>query len=122
MQVYGKSIFAALYAVAVVAVPLFSGDKHIDPSEGVAIGIAICTAALTYLVPLAPSAPWIKTAVGAVLAGLQVATTVIIGGVDSNDVLLIAFAILSALGIQLAPAVSTSGVGVTWGSDSPTRF
>lgn len=123
MQVYGKFIVSFFYAVAVVAVPLFSGDKHIDPSEGVAIGIAVCTAALTYLVPLAPSAPWIKTAVGAVLAGLQVATTVIIGGVDSNDVLLIAFAILSALGITLAPAVSPkTGTAVGWGSDSPTHF
>lgn len=121
MQVYGKFIVSFLYAVAVVAVPLFSGDKHIDPSEGVAIGIAVCTAALTYLVPLAPSAPWTKTAIGAVLAGLQVAATVIVGGVDSNDVLLIAFAVLSALGIQLAPAESTNGVGVSWGSDAQTR-
>lgn len=121
MQVYGKSIVAAVYAVAVVAVPFFSGDKHIDPSEGVAIGIAVCTAALTYLVPLAPSATWTKTAIGALLAGLQVATTVIVGGVDSNDIMLIAFAILSALGIYLAPAQSATGTGVDWGSDSPTR-
>jgi len=122
MQVYGKFIVSFFYAVAVVAVPLFSGDKHIDPSEGVAIGIAVCTAALTYLVPLAPSAPWTKTAIGAVLAGLQVATTVIVGGVDSNDVLLIAFAILSALGITLAPALSPrTAVAVGWGADTSTR-
>jgi hypothetical protein len=123
MQVYGKFIVSFFYAVAVVAVPLFSGDHHVDPSEGVAIGIAICTAALTYLVPLVPSAPWTKTAIGAVLAGLQVATTVIVGGVDSNDVLLIVFAILSALGITLAPAVSpATGTAVSWGSDAPTRI
>lgn len=103
---YGKSIVAFLYAVAVVAVPLFSGDHHIDPSEGVAIAIAACTAALTWLVPLVPSAPWTKTAIGAVLAGLQVATTVIIGGVDANDWLLIIAAGASTLGIALAPAVS----------------
>lgn len=103
---YGKSIFAAVYAVAVVAVPLLSGDGHIDPSEGVAIGIAACTAILTYLVPLVPAYPWTKTAVGAVLAGLQVATTVIVGGVDGNDWLLIAAAVVSALGIATAPAVS----------------
>lgn len=122
MQVYGKSIVAFLYALAVAAVPLFSGDHHIDPSEGVAIGIAACTAALTFLVPLVPSAPWTKTAVGAVLAGLQVATTVIVGGVDGNDVLLIAFAVLSFLGIAVAPAVSpTTGARVGWGSDSLTR-
>jgi hypothetical protein len=109
---YGKSLVAALYAVAVVAVPLISGDQHIDPSEGVAIGIAACTALLTYLVPLAPGAPWVKTAVGAVLAGLQVAATVIVGGLDSNDLLLIAAAVVGALGIAVAPAVSPR-TGVT---------
>lgn len=105
-QTYGKSIVAFLYAVAVIAVPLFSGDHHIDPAEGVAIAIAVCTAALTWLVPLVPSAPWTKTAIGAVLAGLQVLTTVIVGGVDGNDILLIAFAVASFLGIAVAPATS----------------
>jgi hypothetical protein len=123
MQEYGKSIMAALYAVAIVAVPQFSGDHHVDPSEGVAIAIAICTALLTYLVPLVPSATWVKTAIGAVLAGLQIATTVIVGGVDSNDWLLIAFAVLSALGITLAPAVSPkTATAVGWGSDTPTHI
>ncbi len=117
MQVYGKFIVSFLYAVAVVAIPQFTGDGHIDPSEGVAIGIAVCTAAMVYLVPLVPSAPWTKTAVGAVLAGLQVATTVIVGGVDPNDWLLIAFAVLSALGIQLAPAESANRTAVGWGAD-----
>jgi hypothetical protein len=105
-QTYGKSIVAAIYAVAVVAVPLFSGDGHVDPSEGVAIAIAVCTAVLTYLAPLAAGARWVKTAVGAVLAGLQVLTTVIVGGVDGNDWLLIAFAVASFLGIAVAPAMS----------------
>jgi hypothetical protein len=113
---YGKSIVAAIYAVAVVAVPFFSGDHHVDPSEGVAIAIAVCTAALTYLVPLVPGAPWTKTVIGAVLAGLQVLTTVIVGGVDANDIMLIALAVASFLGIAVAPAVSPatgtrSGVG-----------
>jgi len=105
-KTYGKSIVAALYAVAVVAIPLFSGDHHIDPAEGIAIAIAASTAALTWLVPLVPSAPWTKTAIGAVLAGLQIAATVIVGGIDSNDLLLIAAAVLSALGIAVAPATS----------------
>ena len=112
LQQYGKSIVAFVYAVAVVAVPLASGDHHIDPSEGVAVAIAVCTAALTYLVPLVPGARWTKTAIGAVLAGLQVATTVIVGGVDANDWLLIAFAVASFLGIAVAPATSSVG-GVT---------
>lgn len=105
-QTYGKSIVAFLYAVAVTAVPFFSGDHHVDASEGVAIAIAVCTAALTWLVPLVPSATWTKTAIGAVLAGLQVLTTVVVGGLDANDMLLIAFAVISFLGIAVAPAVS----------------
>ena len=115
-QTHGKAFLAAAYAVAVIVISAWSGDHHIDPDEGVAIAIAICTAALTYLVPLAPGARWIKTAVGAVLAGLQVAATVIVGGVDGNDGLLIAAAVAGALGITLAPAISPrtgvrSGVG-----------
>lgn len=119
MQTYGKSIVAFLYAVAVVGVPLFTGDHHIDPSEGVAIAIAVCTNGLVWLVPLAPTAKWTKTAIGASLAGLQVVTVVIVGGVDGNDVLLIVFAVLSFLGITIAPAASTkTSARVGWGSDS----
>src|SRR5690349_19249851 len=49
-QTYGKSIVAALYAVAIVAIPLVTGDNHVDAAEGVTIATAIATAALTYLV------------------------------------------------------------------------
>ena len=123
LSTYGKFIVGFLYAVATAAVPLFSGDHHVDPSEGVAIAIAVCTAALTWLVPLVPSAPWIKSAVAAALAGLQVLATVIIGGVDGNDIMLIAFAVISALGISVAPADSPkTGTAVGWGSDSPTKY
>lgn len=118
MQAYGKSIVAFLYAVATVAVPLITGDHHIDPAEGVAIAIAVCTNGLVYLVPLAPSAPWTKTAIGAALAGLQVVTVVIVGGIDPNDMLLIAAAVASFLGITIAPAASAkTAVSVGWGSD-----
>lgn len=105
-KTYGKALIAAAYAVATVVIGAFTGDRHIDAAEAVAIAIAVCTALLTYVVPLVPSAPWTKTAVGAALAGLQVAATVIVGGIDSNDWLLILAAIVSALGITLAPAIS----------------
>lgn len=115
-QTYGKSLVAALYAVAVVAVPLLSGDHHLEAADSIAVAIAACTAALTYLVPLVPSAPWTKTAVGALLAGLQVAASVIVGGLSGNEWLSIVFAVIAALGITVAPAVSPrtatrSGVG-----------
>lgn len=118
MFTHGKSIIAFLYAVAVAALPQLTGDRHVDPAEGVAIAIAIATAAATWLVPLAPSAPWVKTAVAALLAALQVTATVILdGALDSNDLLLIAATALGALGIAVAPAASKTGVAVGWGSD-----
>jgi hypothetical protein len=121
MSTHGKAIVAFLYAVAVAALPQLTGDRQVDPAEGVAIAIAVATAAATYLVPLAPSLPAIKTLVAALLAALQVTATVILdGALDSNDVLLIAATALGALGIAVAPAESRTGVAVGWGSDSRT--
>lgn len=106
LTTYGKAIAAFLVAVALVAVPLASGDHHIDPSEGVVIAIAVCNNGLVWLVPLAPGARWTKTAIGAALAGLEVATVVIVGGIDANEALMILVAVAGALGISVAPAVS----------------
>ncbi len=118
MQNAGKAIVAFLYAVAVVAVPLFSNNHVPSPTEWVQILIALVTALGVYITPLVPGATWTKSAIGAALAGLQVLVTVIDGGVDGNDLLLITFAVASALGIILAPAASPNGAAVTWGSDS----
>lgn len=114
-----KSFVAALYAVAVVAVPLLSGDHVPSPAQWVQIVIAALTAVLVYLVPLVPTAPWLKSAVGALLAGAQVLVTVIDNGVTGNDYLVIAFAVAGALGIVLAPATSpATDTAVGWGSDA----
>lgn len=121
LATHGKAIIAFVYAAVVAALPQVSGDHHVDPSEGVAIAIAIATAATTYLVPLVPSSPWIKTGVAALLAALQVAATVILdGALDANDIMLIAATALGALGIAVAPAASTTGVAVGWGADNRT--
>lgn len=118
MSTHGKSIVAFLYAVAVAALPQLTGDRNVDAAELVAIAIAITAAVATYLVPLAPSMPGIKTAVAAVLAGLQVAATLILDGtLATDDVLLIAATVLGALGIAVAPAESRN-VAVGWGSDA----
>ncbi len=122
MQKYGKSIVSFLYGIFVVVMPLVSDDKHIGSSDGVAILVAALQLALVWLVPLAPQAPWVKTVVGAALAGAQVLAAQLLGGIDGNDVALIVASIMSALGIWLAPAESPKAVtAVGWGSDSPTR-
>lgn len=118
MQNAGKAIIAFLYAVAVVAVPVFSGDHVPSATEWVQIFIAVATWAGVYLAPLVPGATWVKSAIGAVLAGLQVLVTIVDNGVDGNDVLLIVFAIAGALGIVLAPASSPNGAAVGWGGDA----
>lgn len=106
---YGKSIVAAVYAVAVIAIPMWTGDRHIDPSEGILVAIAVGNALLVYVVPLKPEFKSIKSVVNAIMAALSVALAQIAGGLDANDVLLITAAGLSVLGVTLAPAASTKG-------------
>lgn len=106
---YGKSIVAAIYAVAVGAIPMWTGDRHIDASEGILIAVAIGNALLVYIVPLKPEFKSVKSVVNAVMAALSVALAQIAGGLDINDTLMVAAALLSALGVTLAPAASTKG-------------
>lgn len=123
-KTYGKTWLAFFYAVATVAVPLYSGDHHIDPSEGVSIAIAVVTNAGVWLIPLVPSAAWTKSAVGFLLAGLNVTAVVILDhSIDLEEWLMIATSALGAIGITLAPADSPkTGTAVGWGSDSPTKL
>jgi hypothetical protein len=114
----GKAVIAWLYAIAVIVVPFFEGSgREPSPAEGVQIAIAVVTAFGVHIAPIIPGATWIKTAIGAILAGLQILVSVIVDGVSGNDVLMIVFAVASALGIYLAPAKSSNGVAVGWGSD-----
>jgi len=107
---YGKSLVAVLAAALTVAYGALSGDQHIDPEEGVQIAIAAATAVGVFLVPLVPQYRWAKTGVAAVLAVLQVLTTVILGGLDSNEWIAVVLAALTVLGVGVAPAVSGNGV------------
>lgn len=117
MFTHGKAVVAMLVALVVAAWPQLTGDHHIDLAEGITLATAIAAALGTYLVPLAPSAPWLKTLLYAVIAGLGVATSVVPDGVTADELLLILGAVASALGVWIAPAASTTGVSVGWGSD-----
>ncbi|NJP33553.1 hypothetical protein [Micromonospora thermarum] len=107
---YGKALAATTFAALTALYATSSGDGVVDPDEWVAIAIAAVSAVGVYVVPLAPRYRWTKTAVAALLAGLQVLATVILGGVDANEWLLIAIAIGQALGVAAAPATSDNGV------------
>jgi hypothetical protein len=111
MSTYGKSIMGFLGALALVVIPLVTGDNHIDPSEWLAIIIAAAQLALVYLIPLAPGARWVKTAISFVITVAQVLTTIIIGGIDGNDVAILITTVLTFFGIAVAGAVSALPTG-----------
>lgn len=111
---YGKPWVAVMVAAALavyVAVGAGShGGARIVDIEWIAIAIASTQGVATYVIPLAPRYPWAKTAVGAILAGLDVLAVVILGGLDTQELFLIGFAVAGALGIAVAPAVSNNSV------------
>lgn len=109
-RTYGKALAAVAGAVLTVFYGAQAGDQHVNPDEWVQIGIAGATAVSVYLVPLAPQYRWGKTAVAAVLAVLQTLTTVMIGGVQTNEWIVLALAALTTLGVAVAPATSANGI------------
>lgn len=118
MQNKGKAVFAFLYAVAAIVIPFVDAGGAPDAEGWVQAGIGVVTAFGVYITPIIPEAPWTKTAVGVLLAGLQVMTTSVLGGVTGAEILLMVAAAAGALGISVAPATSADGTHVGWGSDS----
>ncbi len=115
------ALIPLVYAVIAVLVPWI--DKGAAPSvaDWIQIAIGVATAFSVHLVPLVPQHPGVKTAIGAVLAGLGVLSTAIVGGVTGAEWLDIAVYVLAALGIYIAPAASDTGTAVGVGSDSVVR-
>jgi hypothetical protein len=109
MQKYGKAIVAVLVAAVVYAYQALSGDGHISATEWVSVAIAGVTALGVYVVPLAPGAKWAKTAVAVVLAVLQIMTTAILGGLGTDELLLMLITAAGAAGIWIAPAITVVG-------------
>jgi hypothetical protein len=103
---YGKTIVAFLLPVYAALVAARTGDHHVDPTEACIIIVAALNGALVYLVPMAPGWRWGKSVLGAALAAFVALQTVIGGGVDLNETYLVIGAIVTALGIPIAPAVS----------------
>ncbi|MET0492929.1 MAG: hypothetical protein ABW000_07325 [Actinoplanes sp.] len=124
-RMYGKAWAAVITAAVVAAYQALSGDQHVDPTEWVSIAIAAMTVVGVVVVPLSPAAKWAKTAVGVLLAVLQLLTTVILGGLQPDEILLLLITAAGAGGIWIAPATTATGdpaggsvtVPVGWGVD-----
>jgi len=114
----GKT-YAALALLLYMLVSVFAPaiDKGTAPSdvEWVHLGIGVATVLSVYFAPLVPQHTWIKSALGAILAGLGVLTTAVLGGVTVQEWMDVAAYVLASLGILAAPARSDTGVAVAWG-------
>ena len=111
MQKYGKTIAAILTAAAVATYQALSGDQHIDAAEWVSVAIAAVTAVGVWAVPLIPNGAGVKTGVAVALAMLQVLTTAVLGGIGTDEILLMLITAAGAAGIWIAPAASTTALG-----------
>lgn len=113
-RTYGKAI-VALAIAGLTALASALTDDHVTAQETVQIAIAATTAASVWLVPAVPQWPWMKTAVAALLAALNVAVTAILGGISGEEWVNIALAALGVLGVSAAPALTTSGLAAPKG-------
>jgi hypothetical protein len=101
---YGKAVAAALLAVATAFHTMLS-DNVVTQQEGVQIAIAAVTALSVWLVPML-TYPWMKTAIAAVLAGLNVLVTAIVGGIGTGDLVQVSMSVFTVLVVGAAPAHS----------------
>lgn len=104
MNKYGKAIAAAVLAV-LTALHTMLSDNTITQQEGVQIAIATVTAVSVWLVPMLAYS-WMKTAVAAALAFLNVLATLIVGGIDQGDIVQLMMSVLTVVAVGAAPARS----------------
>lgn len=117
---YGKALLSLVGAIGITAWQGWSGDRHIDLREGAVVALAFGNALVVYLVPLLPDKPWLKTVAGAVVAGATALSALALGGLNYDEITVVAIAVLQALGIKFGPAASNNGVEVEAGfADRP---
>jgi hypothetical protein len=104
---YGRSIVQVIAAGGVVAMAALTGDQRIDPSEWINVVLAVLSAAAVFTLPNVPGAPYIKTTIAVLTAVTMAATALIADGISWTDAGQLLLAALAALGVKLAPSIST---------------
>jgi hypothetical protein len=74
-------------------------DDRVTTPELLSLAVTALTAFSVYVVPRAVEAPWLKPAVAAVLAGVNAFQAFLTDGVSKAEWVLVALAILGALGV-----------------------
>jgi hypothetical protein len=108
VEKYGKSLAAVVFAALTVAYQIAQSGSHFGRTEIVQVAIAAVIAAGVWLVPITPSMPWVKSGLAALLAALQILVTAVDWNAPSAW-LQVALAVLTALGVYIAPSTSPAG-------------
>lgn len=104
---YGKALVALLVAVGAAVSSALVGDNWITPEEWVQVVIQLATAAGVWLVPVVPGWRGAKTGVAAILAGANLAATLLADGpITQSGWINIVIAGLGVLLVGAAPSVS----------------
>lgn len=104
---YGRSIVQVIAAGGVVAMAALTGDQRIDPSEWVNVVLAVLGAAAVFTAPNIPGAAYIKTTLAVLTAVAMAAAALVADGISWTDAGQLLLAALAALGVKLAPSLST---------------
>jgi hypothetical protein len=106
---YGKALAALLFAGLTAAASALT-DEHITAPETIQVVIAVFTAGGVWLAPITPQWPWMKTAIAALLAGLNVTVAVIVGGLTAGELVNIGIAVVGVLAVAKSPGQSEVGL------------
>jgi hypothetical protein len=102
---FGRAVVAVTIAgLTVVASSLT--DNRVSTEEWIQVAIQTTTIAGVWLVPNLPHSAGYKTATAAILAVLNLATTLILDGINGADVINLVLAALGVLGVAVAPSLS----------------
>jgi hypothetical protein len=102
---FGRAVVAVITAGGVLLASALT-DGQVDQGEALQIAIQVVTAASVWLAPNVPYSGGIKTALAVLLAVLNLATSVIVGGLTAAEVVNLVLAGIGALGVGVAPSVS----------------
>lgn len=99
-----KEYYPALAMVFVAVASSFAAvitDDKITSNEAVLLGLSILAALSTYIVPRVPSAPWLKSAIAFLFAGLTALQAALTDGVTTAEVVLIVIAAFGGIGVLI---------------------
>ena len=95
--------FAALFFALLTAASAALSDGVIYPPEGIQIAIGVTTAAGVFIAANYPDYPYAKTAIAAVLTGLNFAITIITDGITLAEWVNLGLAVMGVFAVYFIP-------------------